>query len=72
MEKEGFERAVNRLQCSGVEIGKIVTDRHVQIWAHIARKMPGVDHRFDCWHVAKGTPYASHFNEYAQNFASKV
>jgi hypothetical protein len=66
MEKEGFERAINRLQCCGINIEKMVTDRHVQIRAYIAREMPAVDHRFDCWHVAKGTENAKHYIKDAQ------
>ena len=54
MEKEGFVRSVAHLQNCGLQIGEIVTDRHVQLVKHIRESMPDTKHTFDVWHVAKG------------------
>ena len=55
MELEGLKRAVNRLVLAGVNIGTVVTDRHLQISKWIRENMPsGTIHLYDVWHVAKG------------------
>lgn len=54
MEKEGFIRATSFLKENGLEIGELVTDRHVQLVKYIREEMPDTLHSFDVWHVAKG------------------
>ena len=54
MEMEGLKRAVTFLTLKGVNIGKMITDRHMQIRKWIRETMPEVLHMFDVWHVAKG------------------
>ena len=54
MEKEGLVRAINTLQEFGIEIGTLVTDRHLQISKWIREELPSVTHYYDVWHVAKG------------------
>ncbi|KAL3873816.1 hypothetical protein ACJMK2_028655 [Sinanodonta woodiana] len=53
MEKEGLARAISKLQSHGVEVGTIITDRHVQIQKWVRENMTAT-HYFDVWHVAKG------------------
>lgn len=54
MEKEGLVRSVNFLQGEGIQIGTIITDRHVQIKKWIRENLCETKHSFDVWHVAKG------------------
>ncbi|XP_006825603.2 uncharacterized protein LOC102807096 [Saccoglossus kowalevskii] len=49
LEKEGLAY----LQNQGINIYKIVTDRHVQIIKWIRENMTGIEHCVDVWHVAK-------------------
>ncbi|XP_077867910.1 uncharacterized protein LOC100376482 [Saccoglossus kowalevskii] len=54
MEKEGLARSVAYLQGQGINIYKIVTDRHVQIIKWVRENMTDTQHCVDVWHVAKG------------------
>ncbi|KAI8485838.1 hypothetical protein Bbelb_363900 [Branchiostoma belcheri] len=56
MEKEGLARAVDfiRRNCT-LQIGKIVTDRHIQIAKWIRENLPETCHLYDIWHIAKDT-----------------
>ena len=55
MELEGLVRALNFLIDSQVQIGTIITDRHKQINKYLRQKHPGIEHRYDVWHISKGT-----------------
>ena len=59
MEKEGLIRSINFLTSNNLEIGTIVTDRHIQINKWIRENMLGVQHFFDVLHVAKGKAHSS-------------
>ncbi|XP_056000372.1 uncharacterized protein LOC125656629 isoform X1 [Ostrea edulis] len=54
MEKRGLERAVDWVKNNDLEIGTIVTDRHLQIQKWIRENLPETTHYYDVWHVAKG------------------
>ncbi|KAI8517957.1 hypothetical protein Bbelb_039740 [Branchiostoma belcheri] len=56
MEKEGLARAIDfiRRNCT-LQIGKIVTDRHLQIAKWIRENLPETCHLYDIWHIAKDT-----------------
>ena len=54
MEKEGLIRSVTRIKSERLNIGELVTDRHVQITKYVREEMPNTSHYFDVWHVAKG------------------
>ena len=53
MELEGLKRIIARLDPAN--IAKLVTDRHKSIAKYIRIELPNVLHRFDAWHVSKGT-----------------
>ncbi|KAG1670408.1 THAP domain-containing protein 10 [Nymphon striatum] len=53
MEKEGFIRSINFIEHYGLDIGTIVSDRHVQLRKWIHENRPGVTHLFDIWHISK-------------------
>ena len=57
MEKEGFVRSIAYLNENDLEIGELVTDRHVQLVKYIREEMPDISHHFDVWHVAKGIKF---------------
>ena len=57
MEKEGLVRSVGRIKSEKLNIGELITDRHVQITKYIREEMPNTSHFFDVWHVAKGIIY---------------
>ena len=54
MEREGFERSIQKLKSEGLTITQIATDRHPQITATIRKKYPDIRHQYDVWHVSKG------------------
>ena len=54
MEKEGLARAVEYLKKENVELDTIITDRHRSIAKWILERLPGTNHHFDVWHMAKG------------------
>lgn len=55
MEKEGLERGLKFLQNKGMDVGTLITDRHTEVKSFMKKNHTAVDHRFDVWHVAKGT-----------------
>lgn len=54
MEKRGLELAVRWFQEHHLQIGIIITDRHLQIQKWIRENLPQTTHYYDVWHVAKG------------------
>ena len=48
---------MQNLQKEEVRIGMLVTDRHKSIAKWIRTNLPNTDHRYDIWHMAKGTYY---------------
>ncbi|XP_064643195.1 uncharacterized protein LOC135497319 isoform X1 [Lineus longissimus] len=55
MELEGLKRSMALLVTEKkLAIAEMVTDRHSQIKKYLRDKWPGVQHWFDCWHIAKG------------------
>jgi hypothetical protein len=54
MELEALKRQIHYLQQSGVNINKLVTDRHTQVSAYMAKEQARIQHAYDVWHVAKG------------------
>jgi solute carrier family 8 (sodium/calcium exchanger) len=67
MEKEGFVRPITYSKENGLDIGELVTYRHVQLIKYIREEMPDTSHHFDVWHVAKGIKFEKsvpffHFN----------
>ena len=59
MEMEGLSRAIDFLSAESLTIHTLVTDRHKQITKFINKKHPNIEHRYDVWHVSKGT-YVNH------------
>jgi len=53
MEKEGFERLVERLS-EELNIDSISTDRHCQIRKLMRVQYPHINHYVDPWHIIKG------------------
>jgi solute carrier family 8 (sodium/calcium exchanger) len=53
MELEGFIRAMRVLEENNLEVGLLVTDRHLQVQKWVREEMPYVVHKFDMWRVAK-------------------
>lgn len=54
MEKRGLKLAVKWLQQHHLQIGIIITDRHLQIQKWIRENLPQTTHYYDVWQVAKG------------------
>jgi hypothetical protein len=54
MEREGFERSIQKLKSEGVTIAQIATDRHPQITAIMKKEYTDIKHQYDVWHVSKG------------------
>ncbi|ELU16775.1 hypothetical protein CAPTEDRAFT_207942 [Capitella teleta] len=54
MEKEGLIRCLDTVMGHDLQIGTIVTDRHLQIAKFIREELQGIIHRFGVWHVVKG------------------
>ncbi|XP_064632070.1 uncharacterized protein LOC135490670 isoform X2 [Lineus longissimus] len=56
MDLEGLKRSMALLVTEKkLAIAEMVTDRHSQIKKYLRDKWPGVQHWFDCWHIAKGS-----------------
>ena len=55
MEKEGLKNALQFLTQQSINISGLITDRHTQITKFVSQNYPDIDHRFDVWHVAKGS-----------------
>ncbi|KAI8494608.1 hypothetical protein Bbelb_278340 [Branchiostoma belcheri] len=53
MELEGLRRSLDKLE-DRVDVGSLVTDRHVGINKMVREDYPHIKHFFDIWHVAKG------------------
>lgn len=54
MELEGLKRAVTKIKTAGIEIKRIVTDRHPSVSKYLREEHQEIDHRYDVWHIAKG------------------
>lgn len=54
MEKEGLARGLEFLTNSGLEVERLITDRHAQVAKWLRETYPAIDHRYDVWHIAKG------------------
>lgn len=57
MELESLKRQISFLETNGVEISKLVTDRHTQVAKHMANEKPTIEHAYDVWHIAKGNSH---------------
>ncbi|KAI8497665.1 hypothetical protein Bbelb_243170 [Branchiostoma belcheri] len=55
MEQEGLRGARSLKMEDFVEVGTMVTNRHVGINKMIREEHPAIKHLFDIWHVVKGT-----------------
>ncbi|KAI8487036.1 hypothetical protein Bbelb_352960 [Branchiostoma belcheri] len=53
MEQKGLEKSLAWMESVDVEVGTLVTDRHVGINKMIREDHPTIKHLFDIWHVAK-------------------
>lgn len=62
MEKRGLEKVVEWIHSHHLEIGTIITDRHLQIQKWIRENLPQTTHFYDVWHVAKGMYIISYGN----------
>ncbi|KTG37087.1 hypothetical protein cypCar_00040323 [Cyprinus carpio] len=60
MEKDGLERCLRQLEERGVRIQILVTDRHPSVIKFLKDSRPGVVHKFDAWHMAKGVAKKIH------------
>ena len=54
MELEYLKRQIKYLDDNNIKVTKLVTDRHVQGSAYMARQKPELEILFNVWHVAKG------------------
>lgn len=52
MEKVGLQRSLEKVQ-GFVDVGTLVTDRHIGINMMMREDHPDITHQFDIWHVAK-------------------
>ena len=55
MEYEGLVRGLHFLEENNVQIGTVITDRHKQINKYLSEVYPDIEHRYDVWHISKGT-----------------
>lgn len=55
METEGLKRSLDFLLGRGLCLDVLVMDRHVGVNVLLKNEYPDTRHRFDTWHVAKGT-----------------
>ncbi|CAN7999550.1 unnamed protein product [Ixodes hexagonus] len=53
MELEGLKRSLSIFEAHSLIVDVLVTDRHPQLNAWLARERPDICHLFDCWHVGK-------------------
>ncbi|CAN7943196.1 unnamed protein product, partial [Ixodes hexagonus] len=53
MELEGLKRSLSIFEAHSLVVSVLVTDRHPQLNAWLAREHPDICHLFDCWHVGK-------------------
>lgn len=54
MELEGLIRTMAYFCDVEVEVGTLVTDRHVQVNKWVRENLSNKRHEFDVWHVGKG------------------
>ncbi|XP_057693124.1 uncharacterized protein LOC130916425 isoform X2 [Corythoichthys intestinalis] len=54
METLGFRRGLDRLLQAGIGVDVLATDRTPSIRKIMRERYPGIEHRLDIWHVAKG------------------
>ena len=55
MEHMGLVRTLKFLADNSLQVATLVTDRHNQIAKYMTEVKPEIEHRFDVWHVSKGT-----------------
>ena len=55
MEKDGCIRGMKYMKKQELDIDFFVTDRHPQITKWMKDHMQGTSHKFDVWHLAKGS-----------------
>ncbi|CAN7945662.1 unnamed protein product, partial [Ixodes hexagonus] len=53
MELEGLKRSLTIFEANSLIVDVLVTDRHPQLNAWLAREHSEICHLFDCWHVGK-------------------
>lgn len=53
MELAGLKRMIDVMNSSDMEVGVLVTDRHMQIAKWLRENVPETTHCYDIWHVAK-------------------
>ena len=51
----GLVRALKFLADNSLQVATLVTDRHNQIAKYMTEVKPEIEHRYDVWHVSKGT-----------------
>lgn len=54
MELEGLRRGLEALETFGIDIERLVTDRHSQVKKEMREQHPEKKHNFDCWHMSNG------------------
>ncbi|XP_793036.5 uncharacterized protein LOC588250 [Strongylocentrotus purpuratus] len=60
MELEGFKRLQAFLASNGLDIGKLITDRHLQLAKYVRENSPTILHTYDVWHLAKSVQKKIH------------
>ena len=55
MELESLKGQLTYLEEANIKVKKLMTERHVQVSAYMANEKPAIDHKYDVWHVAKGS-----------------
>ena len=55
MEHEGLVRALQFFADKQLQIGTVVTDHHKHISKYLKEVHPDIEHRYDVWHISKGT-----------------
>lgn len=60
MELEGFKRLQAFLASNGLDVGKLITDRHLQLAKYVRENSPTILHTYDVWHLAKSVQKKIH------------
>ncbi|PIK35763.1 hypothetical protein BSL78_27407 [Apostichopus japonicus] len=55
MELEGLKRGLQFFAGQNLQVNSLVTDRHRSISKYMREDQSEIDHRYDVWHIAKGT-----------------
>ena len=55
MEHKGLVKVLKFLDDNSVQVKTLITDWHKQIAKYMREQKPSTDHRYDVWHVSKGT-----------------